>query len=140
MNYANLKTLRDAIEKDNTFNMNRYVHTCGTPACIAGHATALMGEDAVQELFAAGVYFARNLAAYLDISQSAATEISAGFIEYSMVPVPRGEVHNDDNTFAPKKKEALAMLDYLSQEGDDNVSWAEVMRLKFGVTLYNWDD
>lgn len=131
MNLENLKTLRDAIEKDNTFNMNTYTHGCGTPACIAGHASHLLGFTEPHETTDA---YKSCLATYLDISAAAAEEISVGFSYYDTEQ--NKEAHSDDDSFQPKKREALAMLDYLKSSGDGNVRWDLAMRSKLGIELY----
>ena len=38
MNKERILELADLIEESTTFNMNICTDTCGTPACIAGHA------------------------------------------------------------------------------------------------------
>ena len=49
MNTRNLKLLRDFILKSTTFDQQRFSHPCGSPGCIAGHATALAGWTFIRE-------------------------------------------------------------------------------------------
>ena len=48
MNIENWKLLRDAVAHSIEFDMTDFFHTCGTPACLVGHAAALMiPEDSI---------------------------------------------------------------------------------------------
>lgn len=52
MNATNLRLVADAIERSTTYDQSCWLHTCGYPACIAGHAAALSlraGEKLVRE-------------------------------------------------------------------------------------------
>ena len=51
MNVENLRKLRAAIAKSETYNQMEIFHGCGTPACLAGHAILLMHGHDISEYF-----------------------------------------------------------------------------------------
>lgn len=44
MNKDRLMKVREVVAVSPTFQMDRYAHDCGTPACVAGHAIVMFHE------------------------------------------------------------------------------------------------
>lgn len=50
MNKDRILELADHIEKSETYDQRTWFHTCGTPACIAGHAAMLFAADKLLQM------------------------------------------------------------------------------------------
>lgn len=74
MNKENLRKLIETIRESETFDMKEFTK-CGTPACIAGHATMLLGKNLN---IVCGYEHVYNLAEFLQISNGFAREIALG--------------------------------------------------------------
>lgn len=85
MNLTNLDTLIATVEaakEAGQFDITRWTHDCGSPACIAGYAHHLIGDSADAFKVTWGepfFFFPDRLGQYLEIDREAALEISTGF-------------------------------------------------------------
>ena len=111
MNKENLKTLISTIEEageKGEFDLNYYVHECGSPACIAGYADFLLGRGGTKNRkFGSSAHreFQKSLAEYLDVHTLEAQEIAEGF----------GDI--DGISVEPRAKEAVRHLKDMLEAG-----------------------
>ena len=108
MNKENLKTLIATIEeaaKNGAFDLNHYVHECGSPACIAGYAAHLLGRLPTDGSELTNYDFHKILADYLDVYMYDAREIAQGFCDIGGISVE------------PRAKEAVRHLKDMLEAG-----------------------
>ena len=117
MNIENLKLLRDAVAKSMAFDMEEWPlldesdvafdkgHYCGTPACIGGHAEALIIDS--------GIYLESRF-------HTVSKWVDLTYIQYKALFFPTKNIHGfhlDEIT----KEHAVRCLDHLIKTGE--VDW-----------------
>ena len=111
MNVERLRKLRDVIAESKTYDQKEYFHDCGTPACLAGHATVLAlgyeGSSTDHEEMQSFSEDSEEIAGdWLDLSY---TECG---VMFNCHPLPRHDATKED---------ALAMLNRAIETG--KVRW-----------------
>ena len=106
MHTANLRKLIQTIEQSESFDMQYYFHSCGTPACIAGHAAMHARLIAKPRWFSA----TEDACAWLDLTDDVADDL--------FLPL----LHELGLKFSDiTKEQAVACLKHLELTG--NVVW-----------------
>jgi len=96
MNNDKMKTLiatvKDAYARGK-FDITKWVHHCGTPACIAGYAAYLNNGESnpksyysMNSLFRLGAFYENELMIFLDITSTQSKELSSGFQTFGFEP------------------------------------------------------
>lgn len=99
MNKDRLMKVREVVKTSPTFQMDRYAHDCGTPACVAGHAIVMFHEGDIRVSQYKGT--AQKL---LGLSSDEADWLFLGMFSQK----PLGEV---------KRREVIAAIDHLLAGG-----------------------
>jgi hypothetical protein len=115
MNLPNLATLITTVESSIeavTFDMDNFLHPCGSPACIIGHAAALENGG---PLSWPHLTMLKKAARYLGITLPEAKEIGVGWI---------GDADNE--VYHVSSERAIEYLK-ATQEAERVIPWAEFL-------------
>ena len=114
MNIDNIRKTIESLKASKTFNQAHFLHSCGTPSCIAGHAAA-----------DAGISYKRVPGSNFNVAETIKTAAAVWFGIY-----PDSEEANklfftiDPNDIVTTKEEAIAVLENFIETG--RVEWERV--------------
>ena len=111
MNRENIKKLIGALEESKTYDQARWCHTCGSPACIAGHAAALAGATDMGN----GRCAVDGRTVFIDDTAIGWTGLDNRQSADLFSPIPFG------NLSEATKADAIATLEHLLETGE--VDW-----------------